>query len=121
MIGAGGSTAKAEHWNGTTWTIDAVPKPSGATEVDLNAISCASSTSCHAAGSFLPSNASFPRLTLVEVWNGTKWSVQSSPNRAAGTADSNQLEGVSCVATSCTAVGSYDPGLGPTTLIESGG
>jgi hypothetical protein len=78
-IGADGSTAKAEHWNGTTWTIDAVPKPSGAAEVDLNAISCVSSTSCHAVGSFLPTDASF----LDSRWSrsGTARNGRSSPAR----------------------------------------
>jgi hypothetical protein len=43
--------------------------------------------------------------TLVEHWNGTAWSSQSSPN---GGTSANDLTGVSCVsATNCWAVGWY--------------
>ena len=41
--------ALAEHWNGTSWTIDTVPTPSGFD--DLSGVACASATSCIAVGS----------------------------------------------------------------------
>src|SRR5262249_62145284 len=56
--------------------------------------------------------------TLVESWNGTQWSVVSSPNPAKV---HNFLFAVSCVsATACTATGTHgnrDPLRG--TLVES--
>jgi hypothetical protein len=54
----------------------------------------------------------------VEVWDGTSWSVQPSPNRGAG---NNELDWVSCVtAGSCVAVGSApDPGGYSATLVET--
>ena len=54
-------------------------------------------------------------MTLAERWNGTSWTVQSTPNRS-GAAES-YLEGVSCTsAITCTAVG-YER-FPPVTLAE---
>jgi hypothetical protein len=45
--------------------------------------------------------------TLAEVWDGTTWAVQSTPNQSG--APGSALVGVSCTsATSCEAVGFYD-------------
>jgi hypothetical protein len=52
---------------------------------------------------------------LVMVWDGTVWSIVSSPN--AGTSD-DQLESVSCVSASdCVAVGRTDTGSAYETLV----
>jgi hypothetical protein len=49
-------------------------------------------------------NSGSTAFTLAERWNGTNWTVQSTPNPA--TAANARLYGVSCKsATSCTAVG----------------
>ena len=43
-------------------------------------------------------------MTLAEVWDGSTWTVQSTPNPTGAT--SGSLYGVSCTsATACTAVG----------------
>jgi hypothetical protein len=54
------------------------------------------------------------------VWNGTAWSLQSSPNHPY--AGQNTFNGVSCGASlACTAVGvTTDLGQIPATLIETG-
>lgn len=50
-------------------------------------------------------NASGAFRTLIESWNGSSWTITTSPN--TGTGD-NLLSGVSCVSTtSCMAVGVY--------------
>ena len=56
--------------------------------------------------------------TLVESWNGSKWTVVLSPNRGM---NENQLVSVSCVsATSCKAVGDHEDARNITwPLIES--
>ena len=55
--------------------------------------------------------------TLVESWDGSNWSLASSPD--VGSED-NLLNGVSCSsATSCVAVGFYDAGSTYDTLIET--
>ena len=72
----------------------------------LSGVSCHSSSSCKAVG-FSGVNSS-----LVESWNGTKWSKMSSPPAS--------LDGVSCLSTaSCVAVGSTAAPSYPASLIES--
>jgi hypothetical protein len=58
--------------------------------------------------------------TLGEVWNGTAWTLRSTPNRPS--AGRNILNGVSCGASQmCTAVGdTQDVGGTGATLIETG-
>jgi hypothetical protein len=90
----------AERWNGTTWTIQEAPSPTGAETVVLRAVTCESATACTAVGS---STKSGTYSTLAESWNGTSWSIQAIPNSGG----LNYMAGVSCVSTSaCTAVGS---------------
>jgi hypothetical protein len=94
----------AERWNGTVWTIQSTPNPEGATTSVLLGVSCASSSACTAAGDY--TNSSKTEVTLAESWNGTTWSIQSTPNPTGGS--KNLLQGVSCSSsTACTAVGQY--------------
>ncbi len=76
--------------------------PSGRTRItELNDVSCATATSCTAAGDYDYYPA--PAGPLVEVWNGRSWSVTPAPRPSGGY---GQLFGVSCTsATVCTAVG----------------
>ena len=91
-----------ERWNGTTWSIIPSPNPTGSTGGYLNSVSCVSASNCTAVGYY--TTASSPGRTLVERWNGTKWSIIPSPN-ATGSIGS-YLNAVSCTAaTSCAAVG----------------
>jgi hypothetical protein len=94
----------SEHWNGSEWKELSTPKPTGAIETRLVDVSCVSSTACEAVGSYKSSSGTW--LTLAEGWNGTSWTVQSSPNPTGATG--SQLHGVSCSSsTLCTTVGSY--------------
>jgi hypothetical protein len=69
----------------------------------LNAVSCPAASSCYAVGSSV--NGSGVSRTLIEAWNGTKWSTVKSPNESSG---ENVLDGIDCTsATSCVAVGYY--------------
>jgi hypothetical protein len=65
----------AEVWNGTTWTIQNTPNPTGATASYLFGASCASASACTAVGYDL--NPSY--TALAEGWNGTSWAIQSTP------------------------------------------
>jgi hypothetical protein len=108
-----------ERWGGEAWTLSPPRNPSGATESSLEGVSCASTTSCTAAGHYKESTGTIK--TLVERWNGTSWSIFSSPNPIGATESS--LEGVSCASTSdCTAAGRYKESTGTIkTLIERSG
>jgi len=89
----------AQQWNGTEWTLQVVPKPIEKRGASLGAISCTSSTTCTATGHY--ETGALDR-TLAERWNGTEWTIQSTPN-PSGT---NSLNSVSCSsATACTATG----------------
>jgi hypothetical protein len=93
----------AETWNGTSWTIQATPTPTGAQNSSLSGVSCTSATSCTAVGNY--TNSGGTEVTLAETWNGTTWTAQTTPNP---TGTSASLSGTSCTSgTACTAVGSY--------------
>jgi hypothetical protein len=105
----------AEKWNGTTWKLQSTPNPAGAVASTLGSVSCSSADACTAVGSFEGSSDLF---SLAEVWNGTAWALETTPNSATTTG--SVLDGVSCgSATSCTAVGFYDSPAGALALAEA--
>ena len=84
-----------EHWNGTAWSKQNAPVPSGTTFGELTAVSCRSATVCVAVGTDGSG-------VLIERLTASGWS-KTTP-RSAPTAS---LYGVSCPsASSCFAVGS---------------
>ena len=107
----------AERWNGSSWTIQAVPSPSGGTGPYFYGVSCSSSSACAAGGQYR--NSAGTEVTLAERWNGTGWTVQSTPNPSGG--QNNSLSGVSCTAnTACIAVGSYSTSAGGSAPLAEG-
>ncbi len=107
-VGRAAGKPFAERWNGSEWTLVSAPNPMGATDATLEAVSCPTTSSCMAVGSFQNGTSK----TLTERWNGSSWSVLASPNPAEGHA---MLRGVSCLSSSsCIAVGSgYATIFGP--------
>ena len=107
----------AESWNGTSWVVDARPASQTTDPNVLDAISCPSSIVCRAVG--YDTQPIADDVSLAEAWNGTSWSIQTTPN-PAGDPD-NQLDGVSCPsANACTAIGSgANTTRGDLTLAES--
>ena len=94
------ATTLIESWNGSVWSVVPSPSPSGDGN-SLDAVSCLSATDCVAVGS-TGGNTTFSQ-TFVESWDGSTWSVTSTP---APVYDNNSLQGVSCASsTSCMAVG----------------
>lgn len=99
---APGFGAVAERWNGSSWALEAMATPGNGEEGFVLGVSCPSATRCIAAGDYI--NSSFSDVTLAEVWNGTSWAEQPSPNPAG--AYILQMTGLSCSsASACTAVG----------------
>ena len=95
----------AEVWDGTSWTTQTIPKPAGSPNISLNGVSCTSATVCIAVGYVQINGAG--NIPLAERWDGTSWTVQTTPNPTTST--SSELSGVSCTsATTCIAVGTYD-------------
>ena len=95
-----------EQWNGTAWSQQEAPNPTGASWAALDGVSCSAASACTAVGSFESSSLN-EEVAFAERWNGTTWSVQEPPSPNGGVAGS-QLFSVSCPSsTACTAVGTY--------------
>jgi hypothetical protein len=105
--GSGYSKALTENWNGSNWTegnaVAFVPPPQSDANSELNAISCASPSSCVAVGNYEDEpEDTWP--ALAESWNGSKWTVDPTP--IIPNAYSTTLDSVSCWAPeSCIATG----------------
>src|SRR4029077_13428902 len=86
------------------WTIVASPN-SSATEFNfLNGVSCVSASDCWAVGYY--QSGLLSTRTLIEHWDGTSWSIVTSPDATA--TQQNYFNGVTCVTGSdCWAVGYY--------------
>ena len=98
----------AISWNGSGWEQQASPNPTGYRLPWLNAISCSAAGACTAVGAAQLSVSSAETVTLGEGWNGTSWSLHSTPNPPLPPNPVNRasLEGVSCPSsTFCMAVG----------------
>jgi hypothetical protein len=102
-----------EHWDGTAWTQVPSPSPFGAQNI-LSGIVALSSKNAWAVGTGLDSFTSgVPEVTLIEHWNGSRWTVVPSPSPGA---TYSLLTGVGRIGTSSHlwAVGVYDvTPLGP--------
>jgi hypothetical protein len=98
---SGGATKTlAEGWDGSSWAIQSTPNVGSAATSVLSGVSCPSASVCEAVGD---SSTGPNSATLAEVWNGSSWAIQSTPNTATTV---NQLLAVSCTsATGCTATG----------------
>lgn len=101
-------TASAEWWNGTSWKLQPVPNPAGSSQTVLDGVSCTTASACTAVGWYASSSG---LVTFAERWNGTSWTIQSTP---PGGLPAN-LSSVRCLnATDCLAVGSgWVIGCGP--------
>ncbi len=88
----------------TTWGIVYPANFSTTATNSLHGVSCTGIDFCMAVGDY--TNSSGYLQTLAETWNGTSWSIISSPD--ATTTTTNDLEAVSCTSsTFCLATGWY--------------
>lgn len=99
---SGNNLTLVEQWNGTTWTIATTPTPSG-TGAYFNDVSCPTAMMCVAVGES-QSVSTGKAHTFAAHWNGTSWSVVTTPTPSS-TSVSPNLVGVSCSSTSdCFAI-----------------
>ncbi len=80
-----------EHWNGSTWTVAASPSPGKHIGLGLVGTSSTSPDEAWAVGYYEPTMRS---KTLVEHWDGGRWTQLASPNPYGGSFD-DSLNGVS--------------------------
>ncbi len=91
-----------EGWDGSSWTVVPSPNPPGEEVSAFTSVSCPSTNSCTAVGSWASVNG--VDLTLAATWNGSTWSIEPTPDSTGQTAST--LAAVSCSApNACTAVG----------------
>jgi hypothetical protein len=102
----------ALHWNGAAWKDVTMPLVSGSDAelvYQINSMDAISPTNVWAAGGSGDNASPYggtPSKTLIEHWNGSAWSVASSPN----TGTNDNLTGVTETSpTSLTAVGYATP------------
>ena len=95
----------ALRWNGSSWSTQSAPLPSGAKEwARLWDVACTGAPACTAVGSYATKKEPIEEKTLSLAWDGSKWSVSETPN-PKGRAFS-QLSGISCgTPSACEAVG----------------
>lgn len=88
-----------ETWDGRAWTTQTAAIPAGSISTTLAGVSCTSTSACTAVGTWSESLRSH---TLAERWDGSRWTVQATPDVEF----QNRLRSVSCTsATACTAAG----------------
>jgi hypothetical protein len=112
----------AERWDGSSWTLQNVATPSGSIDGCLSGVSCTSATACTTVGYYLDEITTPPfgdyYVTLAERWDGSTWTVQTTPN-PTDLGGGSSLNGVSCTSVrACTAVGSKPYGKKVTLLTE---
>ncbi len=107
--GYGEHKTYAVRWDGSNWSMMTMPKLPEGGGANLWGVSCTSSSFCVAAGTYWSKQEKGKEQefkTLIEKWNGSSWSIQSSPNLEGKTF--NSLADVSCSSsTACTAVGGH--------------
>jgi hypothetical protein len=97
-----GPQVLVERSNGSQWQIQGVPNRAGTTNAALVAVDCVNLHDCTAVGG--SGDAVGPRVSLIEHWDGTAWSVVPAPTPPG--AEFAELLDVSCsTATSCDAIG----------------
>ena len=72
----------AELWNGTKWSISAIPDMTSQHDY-LWGVSCESATDCSATGETGSSTGAASSAPLTEAWDGSAWSIQehTGPDR----------------------------------------
>jgi hypothetical protein len=69
-----------EQWNGTSWSV--VPSPAAGQLRGIAIVSAVSANDIWAVREFTDPNTG-TTTTVIEQWNGTAWSVVTSPNHSA--------------------------------------
>ena len=105
-----------EQWDGSSWTVASIPNVNlshGSSDATLNAVSCASTTSCVAVGDYTGSSYGYYAFALQ--WDGSSWTASSPPSPGSSYTIPT---GISCASgsSSCVAVGGYSSGSGERAL-----
>ena len=121
-VGSGGNAngiqqTLIEHWTAASnsWSIVSSPNFSATQKNYLYRVTCSSASECWTVGNYV--NSSGTDEALILHWDGTAWSIVTSPNPSA--AQGNRLNAATCASSSdCWAVGARGTGSSYQTLIE---
>jgi hypothetical protein len=78
-VGSVNAQTLIEHWQGSKWVRLKSPNPAGAGSAELRGVFCLSTAACWAVGSSDKQAFTSPASTLAEHWNGTRWSIVTTP------------------------------------------
>ena len=96
----------AEQWNGTTWSMAALPEPASGLQSEPLNVSCGSTSACMVIGISAPTGGGTEQPWSA-YWNGTSWTSPVVPPDPGG---ATVMSSVSCVGNGfCTAVGYFTP------------
>ena len=79
ICGAGTGKSLTEHWDGTKWTTVVSPNPPDSEDAILVSVAAVASNDVWAVGNYQVQNQ-YLWETLVEHWDGSKWSILKTPN-----------------------------------------
>jgi len=64
-----------------SWTLQQMPHPKAFYTINVAAVKCRREAPCMAVGYVQHGPGDFPEIkTLAELWNGSNWVIQKSPN-----------------------------------------
>jgi hypothetical protein len=94
----------AEHWDGLAWSIVSSPNSSPSEHNVLNHVRCNSTSDCLVTGLRIDTSSGLGQ-TLSQHWNGSTWSIVSTPNASPD----DYVYGMACASASdCWGVGSFN-------------
>jgi hypothetical protein len=100
--------AAIEHWDGTSWSIVTSPNPNPGGSSTLQGIAAISANDIWAVGTFGGTSVVPTEKTLTEHWDGTSWSIISSPSPAA---NQNELFAVTALSDGTVAAVGHQEGV----------
>src|SRR2546423_2742517 len=74
---SGHDVTLAEHFDGSTWTVESTPNPQGAVFSELTGVSCSGSGECMAVGFWITSKSNV--RPLAERRSGSTWTIEPAP------------------------------------------
>lgn len=83
-----------EHWNGRQWSVIQKAGFNPALAI-LNGVAAVSANDVWAVGGFSNKNVRYTEQTLIEHWDGTRWSIISSPNPGSALNILNEVSAIS--------------------------
>jgi hypothetical protein len=100
----GGVRLLVEHWDGTSWSVEHAPKPTGCYP-SLNGVAAVPGTTQRFAVGTCIDTTTFASTPLIEYWNGTGWSIAQTPAITGALLDVTPVSGAAVWAVGYTTSG----------------